>query len=116
MAELLLGVQRDDHFGLVMLIASGGILVELINDAQILLLPTDRKSVEEALCELAVSKLIEGYRGKRAGDRKLLIETILGIADFALNEENKLEELDINPLMVLSNDVVAADVLLRVAE
>jgi acyl-CoA synthetase (NDP forming) len=115
-AELLLGVRRDDHFGMVMLIASGGILVELIDDAQIILLPTDRKSVEEALSELNVNKLIAGYRGKPAGDREDLIATILGIADFALAEDNRLEELDINPLMVLANGVVAADVVLRVVE
>lgn len=113
-AELLLGVRRDDHFGLVMLLASGGILVELIDDAQTLLLPVSRDSVEEALSALKISRLIDGYRGKPAGDREQLVNTILAIAQFALQRENQLEELDINPLMILPDGVIAADVLLRV--
>ena len=38
-AELLIGVTRDPQFGLLMTIAAGGVLVELLGDSASLLLP-----------------------------------------------------------------------------
>jgi hypothetical protein len=113
-AELLLGVRRDHQFGLVMLLASGGTLVELVKDARTLLLPADRDSVRDALAELKIAALLDGYRGRPAGDKEALIDLILAVAEFALAPGTRLSELDINPLMVMPNGAVAADVLLRV--
>ena len=115
-AELLVGVRRDDQFGLVMIIASGGILVELVDDAQALLLPAHRDDITAAIGQLKVSALIGGFRGKPGGDLEMLGNTIERIAQFAADPDNRLEELDINPLMVTRNNVIAADVLLRIGE
>ncbi|MEE8534781.1 MAG: acetate--CoA ligase family protein [Kiloniellales bacterium] len=114
-AELLVGVRRDDQFGQVMVLASGGTLVELIRDSRALLLPTDRPSVSRALAALKVSKLLAGWRGRPPGDTAAAVEAVLALARFAEAERGTLEELDVNPLMVLpeGEGVVAADVLLR---
>lgn len=114
-AELLVGVRRDDQFGQVMVLASGGTLVELVGDSRVLLLPADRASVEAALASLKVSAVIDGFRGAAAGDREALVDTVLAIARFADSERDRLSELDVNPLMVLGEGegAVAVDVLLR---
>ncbi|MEE9209757.1 MAG: acetate--CoA ligase family protein [Kiloniellales bacterium] len=112
-AELLVGVQRDDQFGQFLVLASGGALVELVRDSRTLLLPTDRETVAEAIASLKVSALLDGYRGKPPGDREALTEAVLSVARFARQHQAELGELDINPLMVLREGVVAVDVLLR---
>ena len=52
-----------------MVLASGGLLVELVVDDRTLLLPTDGKNLSEALQLLKVSTLLAGYRGLPAGRR-----------------------------------------------
>lgn len=114
-AELLVGIRRDPQFGQVMVLASGGILVELAHDSRTLLLPTDRESVSKALASLKASELLDGFRGRPAGDRAAVVDIVLTLASFAEAHRDELAELDVNPLMVLPEGVVAADVLLRMA-
>ncbi len=111
-AEVVLGIQTDPQFGQVLVIGSGGTLVELVGDAKTLLLPTDHQAVSEALASLKISKLIDGYRGHPPGDREALIAAIINLTQFAADNRNQLQELDINPLMVLQEGVVAVDVLM----
>lgn len=115
--ELIVGLKRDPQFGLALVIGAGGVLTELLADSATLLLPTTRPEIERALSGLRVNRLIEGYRGK-AGDRVALIKAIEAIADFAAKDQTTIEELDINPLLVLppGKGVVAVDALLRVKD
>jgi acetyl-CoA synthetase len=113
-AELIIGVKRDPQFGLALVIGAGGILTELLADSATLLLPTTRVEIETALRSLKVFRLIEGYRGK-AGDLDATLDSIEAVARFAAAHESELEELDVNPLMVLENGkgAIAADALVR---
>ncbi len=112
--ELLVGVKQDPQFGLVMVIASGGVWVELIKDAQTLLLPTNENTVKHVLSNLKCYPLLRGYRGRPECDIDALVKTILGLAEFAEANADSLIEMDINPLMVLPDGAVVADALLRV--
>jgi acyl-CoA synthetase (NDP forming) len=114
-AELIIGVQRDEQFGPALVIGAGGILVELIADSVSLLLPTDRTAVQHAIDSLTSAKLLQGFRGRPAGDHEALVDAVLAIAAYAEAHWEQLLELDVNPLMVLpeGRGVVAADALIR---
>ena len=116
-AELIVGIKRDEQFGPALVIGAGGTLVELITDSVSLLLPTSRDAVAEAITSLLVSKLLSGFRGNPAGDVNAVIDAILSIADFADHHWDTLLELDVNPLMVLpeGQGAVAADALICLA-
>ena len=116
-AELIVGLHRDPQFGLVMVVGMGGTLVELVEDAASLLLPTDRAGVAAALRGLKVMKLLKGYRGKPAGDVEAAIDAVMAIAKFADAHRDRLVELDVNPLMVLpeGQGAVAVDALIVMA-
>ncbi len=116
-AELLVGVKRDPQFGLMLVIATGGVLVELVADTTVLLLPVERPAVEDALAALKIDQLLDGYRGAPAGDRNATIDAILAVANLATDQWDTLVELDINPLMVRpdGDGVVAVDALIRMA-
>jgi acyl-CoA synthetase (NDP forming) len=112
-AELLIGVKTDLQFGQVMVIAGGGIWVELMKDSVTLLLPTNVERVRAALDGLKSIPLLQGFRGKPSCNMDQLVDTILAIARFAEDSSVQLLEMDINPLMVCEQQCVAADVMIR---
>ncbi|RJG43937.1 acetate--CoA ligase family protein [Mesorhizobium sp. DCY119] len=99
-AELIVGVTRDELFGPVMTVGTGGVLVELLKDSATLLLPASRAEVEAALRGLKMFPLLDGYRGRPKADVAAAIDAILAISDFVLEQADTIEELDINPLIV----------------
>jgi acyl-CoA synthetase (NDP forming) len=117
-AELIVGVTRDPQFGLVLSIGSGGILVEIMQDIQTLLVPASRSDIENALVELKSAPLLSGYRGKPKADIEATIEVILAIQDYAIAEADTLVELDVNPLLVCAQGegVFAVDALIVLQE
>lgn len=115
-AELLVGIQQDAAFGPVMVIGTGGTLVELLHDTVTVLLPVGRDDIEAAVSGLRVSTLLDGYRGAAPADRKALVDAICALATFAVDNRAAVAELDVNPLVALEQGVVAADVLLRVSK
>jgi acetate---CoA ligase (ADP-forming) len=112
--ELIIGVKTDPQFGLALVIGAGGILTEFLKDAVTLLLPTSRQEIERALGGLRIAALIDGFRGRK-GDRAAVIGAIEAVARFAQAHGPYIEELDVNPLMVLppGQGAVAVDALLR---
>jgi hypothetical protein len=98
--ELLIGVTRDPQFGLVLTIAMGGILVELLNESVSLLLPTHQNQIQAALMSLKIAPMFESYRGQPAWDFDAVVNAVLAVQKFALVYQDQLLELDINPLMV----------------
>ncbi|TYR30288.1 acetate--CoA ligase family protein [Mesorhizobium microcysteis] len=117
-AELIVGVTRDPLFGPVMTIGTGGVLVELLKDSATLLLPASREEVDAALRSLRLFPLLDGYRGRPKADLGAAIDAILGIAAFAVDNADLIEELDINPLIVCESGKGAwiADALLVTRE
>jgi acetate---CoA ligase (ADP-forming) len=111
--ELLIGITRDPQFGLVLTLASGGVLVELLKDSKTLILPATREEIIEALQSLKTSALLEGFRGKPAANMQTLLDAIMSVQSYAITERDRLIELDINPLMVTETQIaVAADALI----
>ena len=113
-AELLVGIRNDGQFGHTLTLASGGTLVELVADSVTLLLPTAREDIVEALHSLKVAKLLHGFRNRPAANVDRLVDAICTIVTFAQRLGAKLDELDVNPLIVHPDGCTAADVLLRV--
>jgi len=112
-AELIIGIDFDPLFGNFLVIGSGGIFVELMNDSALLLFPIDRNDVYSAISELKVYPLLNGYRGRPSGDIEAVIDAVMAVVDFVKDKE--VVELDINPLLVLpkGKGVIAADVLVK---
>ena len=117
-AELIVGVNRDAQVGLVLVIGSGGVLAELAADRAVLLVPASRGEIEAAVTGLKVAALVEGFRGRRAGDRAALVDAVLAVQRFALDHADRVIELDVNPLIVrpAGRGVVAVDALMRMVE
>ncbi|MGI9222286.1 MAG: acetate--CoA ligase family protein [Woeseiaceae bacterium] len=112
-AELIVGVSRDASFGLTLLIGTGGTLVELLDDTVSLLLPASRGDIEQAVNSLKISKVINGYRGQTPGDMNAVLDAVEAVADFAVANNDRLQEMDVNPLLVTPDAAIAVDAYIR---
>ena len=116
--ELIIGLKRDEQFGLALIVGTGGILVNLLNDSATLLLPITREAASTAVLSLTGSALLQGFRGRPEGDLEAVVDAIMAVADFAMDHWDSVTELDINPLMVRpkGKGAVAADALVRLQQ
>jgi len=113
-AELIVGVARDEQFGPYLLVGGGGILVEMMKDSLSILLPTTRQEVLHALSQLKCAPLLNGFRGAPPADLNTAADVILAVAGMVEADPSSIIELDINPLLLLAEGqgVVAADALI----
>lgn len=113
LAELIVGIKRENDFGLALVIGAGGILVELLKDSRSLLLPTTDGAIRAALLSLRSATLLQGFRGREAADLDALVAAIRAVADYACENAGQLLELDVNPLLVGAHGTTAVDALIR---
>ena len=112
LGELLVGIFCDLQFGYIMTIASGGILANLIEDSISILLPASLDEIDKALKSLKINKLFSGFRGKKAINRKLLLNNLKQLSDYTVNKSNKIQQLEINPFFVYSEKNIVVDAII----
>ncbi|MEM8859440.1 MAG: acetate--CoA ligase family protein [Chloroflexota bacterium] len=98
--ELYVGIAFKPNIGHVLTLASGGVMVELLQDIQTLVLPASSYEIEAALRRLRLFPIIEGYRGKVGADVDKVVETIALLANHAVAKRDRLFLLEVNPLII----------------
>lgn len=98
--EISLGLKRDPVFGPIIMVASGGIYIEILKDFQLLVPPVTYNKAKKAVDSLTMSPLLRGARGKVALDVDALCHTIVSFSKFVTQVE-AIEESDLNPVIVL---------------
>jgi acyl-CoA synthetase (NDP forming) len=106
--EVIVGGKRDRSFGPVVMFGLGGIFVEVFRDVAFRVAPLSKADAEEMIEEVHGKRLLEGIRGKPPADREALIRALLSVSRM-LNENPRITELDINPLIILDHGTVAVD-------
>jgi acyl-CoA synthetase (NDP forming) len=89
-------------------------LVELVRDAALRLLPVTANEISAMIDELKLSKLLAGYRGRPPADRAALEAAVQGLSQFYLDHRARIEDVEVNPLIVRSNGMGAVAVDVRV--
>ena len=110
--EVALGVVRDADYGAFVMAASGGTLVELLDDRCFRLAPLGARDAEEMVAGLKCAPMLDGYRGHPPADREALTAAILALSDFACAHRDDIVSVDINPLIVHPGGAVAVDALM----
>ncbi|MFI8438818.1 acetate--CoA ligase family protein [Streptomyces sp. NPDC079020] len=111
--EMMVGVTQDALFGPTVTVGLGGVLVEVLHDAAVRVPPFGEDQARDMLGELRGRALLEGVRGGAPADVDALVEVVLRVQRMALELGGDLDELDINPLVVLGRGqgAVALDAL-----
>ena len=117
--EMIAGIAWDEQFGPVLALGSGGILVELVDDAVLRLPPLTAAHARRMAAQTRSWPLLQGYRGRPAGDVAALAQLMVNLSHLAQGEAARLLSVDLNPVIVLPEgqgvQVVDVRVAVRVA-
>jgi acyl-CoA synthetase (NDP forming) len=114
--ELALGLVRDPLLGPLVLVAAGGVLVELLEDRAVALPPVSVATAERALDRLTARRLLDGYRGRPAVGSAGIVAAMVALSQLAVELGPAIDALDINPLIVGPAGPLAVDVLVDVVD
>jgi acetate---CoA ligase (ADP-forming) len=113
--ELIVGLERDPMFGPAVLVGSGGVLAEILDDVAIRLAPIGPATARTMLDELRIAPILDGARGRAPIDRSGLMDLIAGVARLGMDRPDILE-IDLNPVVAHPGGAVAVDALVVLAE
>jgi acetyltransferase len=112
--ECLLGISRDPQLGPTLVLGLGGVFVEILADVAIRIPPISAGEARCALDSLKGAKVFSGARGAPPADVEAFAEMAARLSWLAYDLRDQINELDLNPVMVLPKDqgAFAVDALL----
>jgi acyl-CoA synthetase (NDP forming) len=115
--EVILGAQHDSQFGAQILLGLGGIYAEIINKTATRFVPLSPDNIQEMFEETQLDRFLAGKRNQESLDKDALTDALLRIAAFMEEHGRSVQELDINPLIVLprGKGLYAVDALIITA-
>jgi len=110
--EVIVGMVRDPQFGALMMFGSGGVEVEGLKDVAFALAPLNQAEAEKMIRKTWAGRKFKGFRNIPPADEESVIDVLIRLSRLAFEEET-IEEIEINPLRVLSKGAVAVDIRMR---
>jgi acetyltransferase len=112
--ELIVGATVDRVFGPIILFGQGGTAVEVVADRAVALPPLNVPLARALVSRTRVARLLEGWRDTPAANMDAVIATLMAVSQL-LADVPELAELDINPLIVNHQGVLALDARIRLS-
>jgi len=97
--EVIVGAQRDEQFGPLLMFGLGGAYVEVLKDVAFRLAPLSEADAREMVAQTAAGQLLEGVRGQSPRDVDAVVEALLRVSQLMV-ELPDVDEIDLNPLIV----------------
>jgi acetyl-CoA synthetase len=110
--EMVVGARNDPLFGPLVVVGTGGVLVELLQDTALAPAPVSPAEAEALLRGLKGAKLLEGFRGMQGADIGRLAQVVSDVSRFAADHRDSVAELDVNPLICAGERIVGVDALI----
>ncbi|MEW6132166.1 MAG: bifunctional acetate--CoA ligase family protein/GNAT family N-acetyltransferase [Pseudomonadota bacterium] len=112
--ELMVGVTSDPVFGPVITFGAGGVMVEVLGDRSVALPPLNSYLVRNMIQGTHVARLLKQFRHMPPVEMAALEGVLLRLSEMVC-ELPHIREMDINPLIVDENGVIAVDARIEVA-
>ena len=109
--ELMVGLTRDPQFGPCVMFGLGGIFTEILEDVAFRLAPLEKRDALEMMAEIKGHKILEAIRGMDAVDKESLVNILINVGRIGIENE-RIKEIDINPLIVRGDNPLAVDALI----
>ena len=106
--ELIIGSSIDVQFGPVLLFGMGGQLVEVFKDRALALPPLNTTLARRMMEQTRIYEALKGVRGRKAVDLNALAKLMVRFSQLVV-EQPWIKEIDINPLLVSSDRLLALD-------
>jgi acyl-CoA synthetase (NDP forming) len=110
-AELALGLLHDPGFGPFLMLASGGVWIELHGDAVLCPVPVPDAELLRLVQGLKIRPVLEGARGGPVTPAEAVADLIRCLSRLVQDLGECIAELDINPVRISGSRLVAADCL-----
>ncbi len=111
--QIFIGAKREEKFGHLVMCGLGGIFIEVLNDVQSALSPVSKSEAEKMIRSLKGYKMIKGSRGIEGVNEAIFIENIRRVSALC-NAAPEIYEMDLNPLLGNSKQIIAVDARIRI--
>ena len=106
--ELILGSTVDAQFGPVILFGSGGVMVEVYRDRALALPPLNTTLAHRMMEQTKIYSALLGVRGRKPVNMTALEGLLVRFSQLVM-EQPWIKEIDINPLLATSEQLIALD-------
>jgi acyl-CoA synthetase (NDP forming) len=110
--ELVIGARVDPQFGPLIVVGSGGILVELLRDSVAALAPVGPETALAMLRRLKSATLLAGFRGSAPVDLAPIADAVCRVSELIADHRDTIAEIDVNPLICSTAGPLAVDALI----
>jgi len=112
-AECFAGIIDDPLYGPAVVFGLGGIFVELMRETVTEMAPLGHEDALRMIRSIRGAQILAGARGRPAGDIDALADCLVNLGRFALANAGRFRTLDLNPIIVQSNGVIAVDIAIE---
>ncbi len=109
--EFMVGMTRDPQFGPCVMFGLGGIFTEALDDVSFRVAPLEKNDAIEMIHEIKSRKLLGPFRGMPSVNLDSLEQILINLGRLGL-ENDRIQEIDINPLIIHEDLPVAVDALI----
>lgn len=97
--EVIVGMAKDPQFGPALMFGLGGIFVEVLKDVAFRIAPLTEYDAKEMVQEIKGYPVLTGIRGQKPADINSIVDIIMKVSRL-VTEHTKIEQLDLNPILV----------------
>ena len=114
--EVSVGMKNDPQYGPMIIVACGGVLIELLAERAFSLAPVNAEQANALIEQTRLASLLAGIRGQPAVDRAALVEFICRFSSLAYTLADSVAEIDLNPVIVNQSGCTIVDALVVPAQ
>lgn len=108
--ELVIGLTRDAQFGPCVMFGLGGIFTEILKDISFRIAPLEKRDALDMMRDIKGHKILDAVRGMEAADLDVLADILIKVGQIGM-ENDRIKEIDINPVILSGSKSVAVDAL-----
>lgn len=109
--EVSVGMINDPQYGPMVIVACGGVLIEVLAERAFKLAPVNSAQVNAMIDQTRLTKLLSGVRGQPAVDRVALVDLIVRFSELTVAFADSISEIDLNPVIVNQTGCTIVDAL-----
>jgi hypothetical protein len=109
--EVSVGMKNDPQYGPMVIVACGGVLIELLAERAFKLAPVDDVQASAMIEQTKLASLLSGVRGQAAVDRQALVDLMVRFSALVVVLADSIVEVDLNPVIVNQSGCTIVDAL-----
>ena len=111
-AEMIIGIEPKSEFGYLLLLGTGGVQAEILDDTISILIPTNKDEIIKSIKKLKLYKLMDNFRFNKSVNLDGLASDIMKILSLINVNKHYFSSVEINPLFVYETSNYAIDAVI----